>query len=191
MEAMALAEVRFIPSRQPPHRPSPIATPEQRYDMLQLAVAGEPRFTVDGRELERGGPSYMVNTLRSLREEFGETPLCLLLGLDAFLGIGSWHQWEEIPKLAHLVVAHRPGWKLDSAVHGSESALALLRERQPATIGELLSKRAGGVWLQPVTPLEISATALRAGIAAEKSARYLLPDLVWRYIEEQGLYRPT
>jgi nicotinate-nucleotide adenylyltransferase len=189
MEALDLAEVRFVPSRQPPHRPMPHANPEQRHDMLQLAVAGEPRFTVDGRELEREGPSFMVDTLRSLRDEFGDVPLCLMLGLDAFLGLGSWHEWEAIPELAHLVVAHRPGWQLDSRVQGSEAALELLRTRLLVAPGQVHERPAGSLWLQPVTSLGISSTALRATVAAGKSARYLLPDGVWRYIEKEGLYR--
>jgi nicotinate-nucleotide adenylyltransferase len=188
MEALALEEVRFIPARQPPHRPAPFATAEQRQDMLQLAVAGEPRFTVDGRELEREGPSYMVDTLRSLRADFGDVPLCLMLGSDAFLGLASWHEWQAIPQLAHLVVAHRPGWEL-RAKTGSEGALELLRTHRIDDASELLARPAGGVWLQPVTPLDISATALRELIGAGKSARYLLPDAVWRYIEKEGLYR--
>lgn len=189
MEALELAEVRFVPSRQPPHRPVPRATAEQRHDMLQLALASEPRFTVDTRELEREGPSYMVDTLRSLREEFGDTPLCLLLGLDAFLGLGTWHEWAALPELAHVIVAHRPGWQLDSQVRGSEAALEMFRTRRLATAGEVHTRAAGGLWLQPVTLLGISSTELRAAAAEGKSARYLLPDAVWRYIEEEGLYR--
>lgn len=188
MEALDLEEVRFIPSRQPPHRASPQASPEQRHDMLQLAVAGEPRFTVDDRELARDGPSYMVDTLRSLRADFGAAPLCLMLGLDAFLGLGSWHEWQAIPELAHVVVAHRPGWQLDSQVQGSAAALELLRTRRLSSVSEIHARPAGGIWLQPVTLLGISATALRAAVADGKSARYLLPDGVWRYIEKEGLY---
>jgi nicotinate-nucleotide adenylyltransferase len=131
----------------------------------------------------------MVDTLRSLRAEFGDVPLCLMLGLDAFLGLGAWHQWEAIPELAHLIVAHRPGWQLNSQVHGSEAALDLLRTRRLAAAADVHARPAGGLWLQPVTSLGISATALRATVAEGKSARYLLPDPVWRYIEKEGLYR--
>lgn len=189
MEALELDEMRFVPSRLPPHRPAPHASPEHRFDMLQLAVAGEPRFTVDTRELERDGPSYMADTLASLRDEFGDTPLFLVLGLDAFLGLGAWHEWRRIPDLAHIVVAHRPGWQLDSQVRGSAEALDLLRTARVDHPAGLMARPAGGVWLQPVTPLDISATALRALVAGGKSPRYLLPDPVWRYIEKEGLYR--
>lgn len=86
-EAVGLDEIRFMPCRHPPHRSAPTATPAQRLKMLELALAGaEPGFRIDLREFHRDGPSYMVDTLASLRSEVGDTPLCLILGLDAFGG---------------------------------------------------------------------------------------------------------
>jgi nicotinate-nucleotide adenylyltransferase len=104
LEQLQLAEMRFIPSRQPPHRAQPGASPEQRLAMLQRAVQGQPGFIVDERELRRSGPSYMVDTLCSLRADFSETPLCLLLGLDAFRELHTWYRWQTIPELAHILV---------------------------------------------------------------------------------------
>ena len=111
LRALDLAEIRVIPAANPPHRRPPVATPEQRLRMVELAVAGVPGFTVDDREFRRGGPSYTVLTLESLRSEFGERPLCLLMGLDAFEGIETWHQWQRLPELAHFIVMTRPGWE--------------------------------------------------------------------------------
>ena len=82
-----------------------------RLAMVRAAVADEPGFTVDDREMRRTGLSYSVDTLIELRAEYPERSLCLLLGMDAFLGLPSWHRWREICDLAHVVVAHRPGWK--------------------------------------------------------------------------------
>lgn len=190
LEALALDRLLFIPAREPPHRGPPLATPAQRLAMLRLAVADQPGFVIDERELARPGPSYSVDTLRSLRAELGpDLPLCLIVGLDAFLGLGSWHRWEEIPTLANLVVAHRPGWRLEPGERGSEGALSWLRGHQLTEPRLLHERPAGGVWLQPVTPLDISATGIRAHVGRGSSPRYLLPDPVWRYIQEQGLYR--
>lgn len=185
LEDLDLAEVRFIPSSQPPHRKQPSATAEQRLTMLKLAVAGQPGFVVDERELRREGPSYMVDTLRSLRSELGERPLCLVLGMDAFEGLHNWHRWEEIPNLAHLLVIHRPG----SGLTLSEVLGELLGERKLHHPQALREKPAGGILFHPVTQLDVSATRIREILAQGCSPRYLLPDQVWSYICERGLYR--
>ncbi len=109
-QALGLDEVRFIPAGQPPHRDMPHATAPQRLSMLQTAIEDQPGFAADEREIQREGPSYMVDTLALLREELGQIPLCLILGYDAFLGLPAWHQWHRLIELAHLVITHRPGW---------------------------------------------------------------------------------
>jgi nicotinate-nucleotide adenylyltransferase len=191
LEALGLSELRLIPAAVPPHRAAPVAKPEQRLAMLRLAVADQPGFVVDARELQRPGPSYTVDTLRELRAELGDArPLCLLLGTDAFLGLPGWHEWQALPELAHLVVMLRPGFQANGLLErGGDAIRALLKTRGVDTPAALQARPAGTVWLQPVTSLDISATAIRANIAAGGSVRYLLPDAVWRYIEENGLYR--
>ncbi|MEW6647712.1 MAG: nicotinate-nucleotide adenylyltransferase [Pseudomonadota bacterium] len=184
-EILGLAEVRLLPCGQPPHRVPPRASAADRLAMLELALAGQSGLRVDCRELERPGPSYMVDTLTSLRAELGASPLCLLLGSDAFLGLPQWHRWRELLQLAHLVVLHRPGWTLDSVPASLAEVLAAQRISAAA---ELMLRPAGGILLQPVTPLDISATAIRAQIAAGRSPRYLLPDAVWDYIRRRDLY---
>jgi nicotinate-nucleotide adenylyltransferase len=187
-EQLALQRLLLVPSAVPPHRDEPSATAAQRLAMLKLAVEGQRGFVVDERELLRPGPSYMVDTLASLRAELGETPLCLLLGVDAFLGLPGWHQWQRLLELAHIVVAHRPGWRLDetSMPQALRQAVA---GRWLADGQALRAQPAGGVLLQGVTQLDISATGIRERIAAGKSANYLLPAVVWQYIQEQDLYR--
>lgn len=186
-EQLSLQRMLLIPSALPPHRAQPRVGGEQRLAMLQLAVADEPSLEVDPRELQRSGPSYMVDTLASLRTELGETPLCLCLGVDAFLGLPDWHRWERLLELAHVVVAHRPGWSLGGSL--PDALETLLREHLREGAAALTGAPAGSIVLQPVTPLAISATAIRECIAAGRSARYLLPDPVWHYILEQKLYR--
>jgi nicotinate-nucleotide adenylyltransferase len=188
-QQLGLASVHLIPCNIPPHRGEPHASAEQRCAMLQLAIEGEPGLQLDKRELERPGPSYMVDTLKSLRQEYGgERPLCLIIGGDAFLGLPSWYHWQQLVQLAHIVVAHRPGWALDEATLDAPLRALLQQHRlnQPA---QLCEAPAGGVLLQAVSQLDISATSIRHRVAAGESANYLLPQPVWDYIRQQNLYR--
>ena len=186
-EALEFDQLRFIPNGRPPHRADASASPEQRLHMVQRAVAGQSGFIADDREVRRAGASYTADTLAELRAEFGEAPLCLCLGMDAFLGLHTWHQWERIPALAHLVVAHRPGWSLSSEALPAPLR-ALVEDRLTDTPAELGAAPAGRLVLRAVTQLDISATTIRALIASRHSARYLLPDSVIGYILEHDIY---
>jgi len=177
-----LSQVRFIPGSIPPHRPQPLATAEHRWQMVELAIADEPLFTADRRELDRAGQSYTADTLQSLRDDLGsQAPLAFILGMDAFLAFRSWHRWENIMALAHLVVMHRPGYEPDSSDWYGE-----FRSMQAA---DLQQTPHGKVTFQAVTQLDISATAIRETCKQGRSARYLLPDSVRDYIKVQGLYQ--
>lgn len=180
-----LRELRFMPCGQPPHRRPPLAGADQRLAMLEAATADQPGFTVDARELRRGGPSYTVDTLLSLREELPQAPLCLLLGMDAFLGLPSWHRWERIVELAHVIVMRRPG--ADPAT-APAPLRELLAARRVETARELRRRPAGGILLRTVTQLDISASRIRELIAHGRSVRYLLPDRVLEHIRRERLY---
>src|SRR3546814_16776305 len=85
-----------MPAADPPHRAPPGATADQRAEMLDLAVAGEPGLAVDRRELRRDGRSYSIDTLLELRTELGgDAPVALLVGADSFVGLPDWHRWRE------------------------------------------------------------------------------------------------
>ncbi|MEZ5585335.1 MAG: nicotinate-nucleotide adenylyltransferase [Candidatus Competibacteraceae bacterium] len=185
LEELGLAQIRFIPSRQPPHRNQPYATPEQRLTLLREAVAGQSGFVVDERELHRDGPSFMADTLLSLRAELGAQPLCLLLGMDAFNDLHHWHRWREIPDAAHIVVLYRPGYDLTH----SQALGDLVMQRRIRHPHRLCEQPAGTILFQPITQLEISATRIRELLAQGRSPRYLMPDSVWHIIRDQGLYR--
>jgi nicotinate-nucleotide adenylyltransferase len=111
LQALRFDEVRFMPCGSPPHREAPVADSELRLQMVKAATAGQQGFVVDDRELKRVGPSYSVDTLTALRDEFPLRSLALIIGMDAFLGLPKWYQWRDILELAHIVVAHRPGWR--------------------------------------------------------------------------------
>ena len=187
LHTLELAEVRFVPCRIPAHRGTPLVTAEQRLALVRLATAGQPGFVADDRELRREGPSYMFDTLTSLRTEVGaETPLVLIVGADAFRDLHTWHRWRELTGLAHIVVMQRPG--------AAQSLPPVLAEfATPRVVhapAALRQQPAGGVLFQPVTQLSISATQFRALLARGQSPRYLLPDPVLAFIHDRALYRP-
>lgn len=184
LEALSLDHMRFIPSGQPPHRGAPQAPAAARLAMLKAAVADEPRFQVDERELRRATPSYTFDTLEELKAEHPRDRLVLMLGLDAFLGFTGWRRWKEILELAHLVVAHRPGSALEA--HG-EIAM-LVQERETDDAEALMAHAAGRIMLQPVTQLEISSSQVREAVARGSDVRYLVPEAVRRVIQDSKCY---
>ena len=184
-QTLKLSEVRFMPSGNPPHRVRTLADAALRVAMVRAAVADQPPFVVDDREVRRAGASYTVDTLTELRAEFPDRSLCLMLGMDAFLGLPKWHQWRDLLELAHLVVAHRPGWRAPSMGPLGE----LLVDRGTGRIGDLHEARSGCIYIHAVTQLEISSTEVRKSIAAGRDPRYLMPDAVRAIIEDTGCYR--
>lgn len=184
LRALDLAEVRVIPAANPPHRRAPLATAEQRLRMAELAVGEFPGLRVDDREIKRGGPSYTVLTLEEMRREVGAQPLCLLLGMDAFEGIESWHQWQRLPDLAHIVVMTRPGRSLPAV----DVLPAWMHGRLARAAGELARAGAGKIYFQTVTPQDISATRIREAVARHEPVDGLLPPAVLGYLRANRIY---
>ena len=183
-QALALDEIRLVPCHVPPHRPQPQATPQQRLAMLQAAVANHPQFTVDERELARPGPSYTLDTLVSMRAEFGAVSLVLLVGMDAFRGLATWHRWRELLDYCHLVVMARPGASYPE--HGELADFIGLHRVQDA--GKLQTRATGLLMFHTVSQLDISATGIRKQLAAGQDAGFLLPDSVLEIIRKEGMY---
>ena len=151
-------------------------------EMLQLAIDGVAGFIADSRELDREGPSYMVDTLRSLRQEMPEQSIILFIGADAFLGLEKWHCWQQLFDYAHLVVMTRPNFSLQPESEFFRQRLVSQREM-------LAAKSAGYLFFQAVTPLDISATQIRQIIATDGNPQFLLPDAVLAFIRQHQLYQ--
>jgi nicotinate-nucleotide adenylyltransferase len=184
LQALRFSEVRFMPCGDPPHRGKTYANAALRLEMVKQAIAGQSGFVADDRELRREGPSYSVDTLTALREEFQQRPLALMIGMDAFLGLPKWHHWRDIVKLAHIVIAHRPGWRApDMGLLGE-----MLAERGTHRIDDLHEADAGHIYIHDVTQLEISSTELRELIAGGRDPIFLMPDAVRNVIKESGCY---
>lgn len=184
LQDLRLAEVRFVPSAEPPHRGSTFAPAELRLRMVEVALAGQAGFVVDDSEFHRTGPSYTVDTLAQFRTEHGDASLCLIMGTDAYLGLTTWHHWQEILGLAHIVVAHRPGWRIPDA----GDLGALLVEHGTTVIDDLHEAACGRILHHAVTQLEIASTEIRALVAAGKDPRFLMPDGVRDLIVESRCY---
>ena len=184
IEGLALSEVRLIPLAQAVHREQPVANTQQRLEMLQLAIRNHPLYTLDDREIRRGGPSYMIDTLASLKEDLPGEALCLLLGSDAFNGLMRWRDPEGILRLANLAVLQRPGYQLPQ-----DDALRQLTRRHQAATTDLNHHAAGGIAFLDVTQLEIAASDIRKRVRAGRDPAWLMPQAVIDYIATQGLYR--
>jgi nicotinate-nucleotide adenylyltransferase len=166
MGRAALASVRaervlFMPTGKTGYRSAAVASAEDRVAMLKLALAGEPRFALDERELAPAASGYTVDSLRALRAERPEAELYFLLGTDQLEKFGSWRAPEEIRRLARLAVFARPGHPV-----GDPSALVV-----------------------SMAPADISASDIRARAARGESLAGLVPAPVANYIERKGLYR--
>lgn len=188
VELLGLERLHLMPCANPPHRDAPACPAERRADMVELAVAGEPRLVCDRRELTRSGPSWTVDSLAGLRAEYGpERSLGLVMGYDALLGLDRWHRWRALLDYAHVIVIGRPGWRLPTAGAVAE----WLADHQIMDASALQERPASGVLVLELRPLAISSTEIRALCSRGRSARYLLPEPVLDYIETHRLYRGT
>lgn len=166
------------------------ATPAQRAEMVALAFAGQPfPVTVDRRELERGQPTYTVDTLRELRAELGpQASIAFLMGADQLQRLDTWHDWQALFGLAHLCVAARPGFRLDAL------PLAVAQEfaRRAAAPEQIGKSPSGLTCMAPDLALDISATGIRAALQrgnGPASPALLIPPVVLDYIEQHNLYK--
>ncbi|MGH8746667.1 MAG: nicotinate (nicotinamide) nucleotide adenylyltransferase [Burkholderiales bacterium] len=169
LEALGLERVLWIPTGVPRYRSAPIASAEHRLAMLELALAGEPRYAIDARELRPEASGYTLDTLAALRAEPGpHAPLVLLIGNDQYEKLAGWHRWRELFGLARIAVVARPGWapEADSKV-----------------------RAAGPVLRVEMAPLEISSTEIRARVAHGEDVSGMLPPPVHEYISTHRLYR--
>jgi len=188
-EAFRLERVIFLPAGLPYHRGrSAHASSEERLTMLKLAIARDPRFDVDDRELRREGETYTYDTLAQIRAERGpDAVLVFLVGSDAFAKVDTWHRWSELFDLAHFAVAIRG----EDDAWASKGPGAFPREVWPRitlNLRELLSAPAGKVMTFRMTPLAISSTALRELSAHGASIRYLTPDPVVEFVRAHRIY---
>ncbi len=185
LQALRLESVHFIPCQQPVHRKHPLANAEHRANMISLAIDAIPEFALDTRELNRSTPSYMFETLTSLRDEVGKiTPLYLLIGMDVFQDFDTWHAWEKLIDLVHIVVLSR-----DALSWPETGPLKAFVQKKKAPLKSLLLSPAGNLTQLHIPPLGISATAIRQAFKNKQNPHFLLPPPVIAYILQHKLFQ--
>lgn len=160
LRALALEKVLWLPTGIPPYRPAPVAAAVHRVAMLKLAIADEPRYTVDERELKPDASGFTYDSVKELREQIPQAAFTLLMGADQYEKRASWHRWADLERLCDIAIFARPGCNPDAKAR---------------TI--------------PMTPLPISASDIRARIARGEDVAAMLPAPVLAYIRKHGLYR--
>lgn len=166
LSTLNLDRILFIPAHLPPHKRCDVPS-SQRYEMIGIAISGNPRFEISDMELKRGGTSYTVDTLRELCSVFREVEFYLIIGADEFAEIESWKDPEAVMGLSRVVVMIRPG-------------------HEPGRAGQ---KFRGRFLTAEVPLIDISSTQIRERVKQDKSIAYLVPAGVEAYIKEKGLYR--
>lgn len=186
-EALGLDKLHMIPAPQPPLRDTPQVSAVQRFELLKAGIGDTPGLLADDRELHRDGPSYSVDTLSELRQQYGDkVPLVMVIGFDAFLRLARWHNAERLFDFAHLVVISRPGYQSP----WPEALKELVGNREVSSVQSLMHNTHGGLLMLTLPSLmAISATYIRERLQAGKSVRYLLPESVEQAIFKYGLYQ--
>lgn len=190
IEAIGLQKMYFIPAGVPPLRHAPIASPQHRAEIVRIAIQDNSRFVLDEREINRGGISYSIDSLYELKQELGkEIVLCFVIGVDAFIKLDEWNNWHELFNLCHFIIAARPGHVLTSNHDVLPKELKdECSRRWVSSVDSLRNTTSGLIFVVPTTMLDISATVIRARIAAGKSVRYLIPDAALNHIAASKLY---
>jgi len=192
LDALGLERMVFVPSGEPPHKTAsekdPIAPASLRLAWVRAATADNPRFSVDPVEVERGGASYSVETLRTLGARFAPDLPVFVIGEDAFAEVGMWREPEALFTLANFAVITRPHRAADAARHWLparvQGAFELSRD------GRSARHRAAGTWarLLPIAALDVSSSEIRARLRSGRSVRYLLPETILEDVLQSRVY---
>jgi nicotinate-nucleotide adenylyltransferase len=191
-EELDLERMLFVPSCEPPHklaRPhDPIAPAAERLAWVRAAIAGNPRFALDPLEIERGGASYSVETLRTIGGRIAPELPVFVVGVDAFAEIGTWREPEAVLELAHFAVISRPRPAAD--VGGDWLPPRVRDAYQLAPDGLSARHRRAGSWARKldISALDISASEIRARLRCGRSVRYLLPDTILEAVLRSRIY---
>ncbi|MEE2678010.1 MAG: nicotinate-nucleotide adenylyltransferase [Myxococcota bacterium] len=191
-DRLDLDRVLFVPSARPPHkgdaRHDPIAPAEQRLDWVRTAVADNPRFAVEPLEVERGGTSYTVETLRALADRLRPNEPVFVIGCDAFAEIGAWREPETVFSLTHFAVMTRPPAASGRLHDWLPKCLAGAVELDPD--GRSGHHRETGKWLRSVEilALDVSSSEIRERLRSGNSVQHLLPDAVRHAVTQSGIY---
>lgn len=200
LDIFKLDKVVFIPAARPPHKMDiHIADPFDRLIMTILATISHPKWAVSPIELNREGKSYSIETISSMKQEYGEeSELYFIVGMDAFAEVSTWKKADELLKSCNFIVTSRPGYHLEEL----EEILACTMipkfkdlkfyHGKSKEFGDLdtliVNESSFSIVLTPITRIDISSTEIRERVAQGKTIKFLVPSLVEAYIRKQGLY---
>lgn len=184
--------VLFVPSYLPPHkREEDIPSADQRLQMIRLAVSGNPHFMASDLEVKRKGRSYTLDTILALRDLYPGADLFFITGLDTFLEISTWHQWQKLLGLSAFVVLSRPGYRFSDLLKMNfmENWTAQLSSLDKGEINEVVSKSHDfTLYLVRIPHYDISSTDIRTRVRERRPVKYLLPESVEHYIIKNKFY---
>ena len=194
-------QIRFVPCQLSPFKERVFANAQHRWQMLNLVCSSQPKLIADDRELKREGPSYTIDSLIELREEFGDNQsIVLILGVDAYLGFCKWHRYEEIISHCHVLLMQRPGYSLSEAGlkvkskseqnSNSECEKEYFGSNKTEDSELLTAMPHGKIFLSELDKIDISSTLIRETIAQGRQPKYMLPGNVWNYVRRNKLYQP-
>ena len=187
---LGLEKMLMLPCHIPPHREQPDVSADSSLAMLKLAINEFPELEIDERELKRDGPSYSVETLQTLHDDIPDKSFALCVGADAFLQFNTWHRWRDIFDLAHLLVAHRPGWSMNAIIEQLPDELREeMSDRLIQDAAQLKKQNSGSIMALKVTEIDISSSDIRQRVANNESISGLVPVAVETYIKKHELYR--
>ena len=191
-ETLPLSQIAFIPSYQPVHKLTPSVSSADRLSMVSQAITPYPMFGLELCEIKAQSPCYTIDTLRHLYHLNQERPLCFLVGMDALSQLTQWHHWQALTDYAHWAVLSRPGYENQLSEYDSTLQSWLserLTQDKTAITRTITQNHKGVVLFQSINPCSISATQIRAQLAADQSCKKDLPSRVCQYILEHQLYR--
>jgi len=189
-ESLRLEQMIFIPAAKPPHKSEvEVVSFDHRWHMMELAIEGNPLFVLSDLEYQRPGISYSVETLTQLsKERGGSEELYFVLGLDAFLELQTWKSYRELFSLCHFIVVARPGFSPES-LEAMLTTQVSDRYSLDIQVQGYRHPSLHTVYYREVTLLDISSSAIRKLLAEGGTVRYLLPEKVEEYIQQQRLYQ--
>jgi len=183
-------KITLLPAHIPPHKSSTSADALQRKEMVSLVCQNDPLFELDARELTRHTPSFTVETLKEIKRDNPNSQIFFIIGMDSLLNFTSWHQWQEILTLCHLVVNSRPCYDLSTMNNETNT---LLKNHRATQLSEIKQCESGRIFIHENQHWDVSSTELRTQLKVQlkhqQTAHNAIPDCVLNFITQEQLYR--